>query len=296
MERVWEYGFRHLLRKADVSDHPIMIAEPPYSISTQREKIAEIMFEKFNAPALYLARSPTLGAFSAGRASAIVVDIGASCTRVTPVYDGYVLTKGAHMSEVGGCFLTEALQQNLMRSGSVAEVLPRYAVKRVLKADDSGKSEAVKLDTTGITHSYRQWAEMEVLDDVKKSLCYVHETGYDESHPPAPGSYDLPDGSVLKVGDAREQIAELLFRAEAVDGYKNLVSARSTAAWLSHYQAQGVSCGVCVRGLCGGAAACVSVCNCGGERPCKHSKRLSDTALCTAACAECTAASTHKRF
>ncbi len=52
---------------------------------------AEILFETFNVPALYLARSPVLGAFSLGVSTGVVVDIGASCTRVTPVYDGYVL-------------------------------------------------------------------------------------------------------------------------------------------------------------------------------------------------------------
>jgi actin-related protein len=52
---------------------------------------AEILFETFNAPAIYLARQPVLAALSAGRASAIVIDMGHTATRVAPVYDGYVL-------------------------------------------------------------------------------------------------------------------------------------------------------------------------------------------------------------
>ncbi len=50
---------------------------------------AELLFESLGVPALYLGRSPALTAASLGRASAIVVDLGAAATRVTAVYDGY---------------------------------------------------------------------------------------------------------------------------------------------------------------------------------------------------------------
>jgi hypothetical protein len=49
------------------------------------------MFETFDVPAMYLARQPQLAAFSTGRASGIVVDLGHACTRVTPLYDGYII-------------------------------------------------------------------------------------------------------------------------------------------------------------------------------------------------------------
>lgn len=89
MQAIWEHGFSQL--HADMSEHPLIMAEPPFNIQSQREKMAEIMFETFKVPGFYLGRSPVLTAFSTGRASAIVVDMGASCTRVTPVYDGYVI-------------------------------------------------------------------------------------------------------------------------------------------------------------------------------------------------------------
>lgn len=75
--------------------HPILVAEPAYSLPAQREKMAELLFETLGAPAVYLARAPVLAAFSMGRSSAVVVDIGASATRTTPVHDGYVLTSEA---------------------------------------------------------------------------------------------------------------------------------------------------------------------------------------------------------
>lgn len=101
---------------------------------------AELMFEKYGAPAWYSARSPVLGAFSVGRASAVVIDIGAGSTRVAPVYDGYVLNKGTHLSEVGGNFLTRIMPGFLTTSTGMP-VLPRYCFKKVQRAAGSGAGE-----------------------------------------------------------------------------------------------------------------------------------------------------------
>lgn len=90
LEKIWEYGMHTL--SADSAAHPVLVAEPQFSTPQQREKQAELLFESFKVPAMYSAKAPVLGAFSMGRSTAVVVDIGASSTRVTPVYDGYVLT------------------------------------------------------------------------------------------------------------------------------------------------------------------------------------------------------------
>jgi len=95
LERIWEYGLNAI--HADASQHPLLVAEPAYSTTTQRERMAELLFESFRAPAMYLARSPVLSAFSMGRSSAVVVDIGACGTRVTPVHDGYILNSECRM-------------------------------------------------------------------------------------------------------------------------------------------------------------------------------------------------------
>lgn len=102
---------------------------------------AELVFEKFGAPAWYTARAPVLGAFSAGRASAVVIDIGGGSTRVTPVYDGYVLSKGAHLSEVGGNFITQ-MMPSYITSSTGMHVLPRYCFKKVPRQGGGGAAAA----------------------------------------------------------------------------------------------------------------------------------------------------------
>jgi hypothetical protein len=54
---------------------------------------------------------------------------------------------------------------------------------------------------------------------------------------PDEGSYELPDGNVLKLSGLRQTIPELLFSAEATDPFRHLLSLRSTSAWLLYYNA-----------------------------------------------------------
>ena len=44
-------------------DHPILVTEPSWNSQANRERMAEIMFEKFNVPAFYIANTGVLNAF-----------------------------------------------------------------------------------------------------------------------------------------------------------------------------------------------------------------------------------------
>lgn len=53
MEKIWDYTFNKKL-KVDPFEHPILVTEAPMNPKVNREKITEIMFEKFNVPSLYI--------------------------------------------------------------------------------------------------------------------------------------------------------------------------------------------------------------------------------------------------
>lgn len=44
--------------------HPVMMSEPALAPKHKREKMAELMFEKFEVPAFYLAKTPVLSALA----------------------------------------------------------------------------------------------------------------------------------------------------------------------------------------------------------------------------------------
>ena len=67
---------------------------------------------------------------------------------------------------------------------------------------------------------------LEILDDMKKSLLNVAEVGYVESdpiHSRDEKSYELPDGTQLKLGWLKQYVPELHFRPEVYEVFKDVV-------------------------------------------------------------------------
>ena len=54
----------------------------------KREKITELMFEKYQIPAFFLVKNAVLAAYANGRSTGLVFDSGSSQTSAIPVHDG----------------------------------------------------------------------------------------------------------------------------------------------------------------------------------------------------------------
>jgi len=104
MERVWQRCiFKHL--RAEPEEHYFLLTEPPMNPPENREYTAEVMFETFNVPGLYIAVQAVL-ALAASFTSlqhtdksldpsmmhtGTVIDSGDGVTHVVPVYHGHVI-------------------------------------------------------------------------------------------------------------------------------------------------------------------------------------------------------------
>lgn len=109
-ERLTEYTYKQRLH-ALPEHHPILMTECPWNTRLKREKLLELMFEKFNVPAMYICKNAVLAAYANGRSTAMVVDSGATHTSAVPVHDGYVITQGIVKSPLGGDFITMQCRQ-----------------------------------------------------------------------------------------------------------------------------------------------------------------------------------------
>ena len=90
-----------------------------YNAATKRNeyiKYTELIMESLEASSVFLAPAPMLAAFSLGRQTALMVDIGAGGCCVTPIVDGLVLKNSQRRNGRGGDWLGDmtwkALQEN----------------------------------------------------------------------------------------------------------------------------------------------------------------------------------------
>ncbi|XP_050075029.1 actin-like [Anopheles maculipalpis] len=112
MESVWEYTFKDVLKIAS-EDHNVLLTDRPLSGRADREKAAQIMFEKFSTPATYLSMQATLALYGAGRISGTVVDVGDGCTSIVPILKGTPTIEASKCVDLAGCDMVNYLANAL---------------------------------------------------------------------------------------------------------------------------------------------------------------------------------------
>jgi len=193
---LWRYALTSRLTK-DLSEHPLLMTEPPWNPPKNREKTMEVMFEDFGVPAFYLARNAVCAGFASGKASGLIVDVGASNIAVTPIHDGFILRKGCTRSPLGGNFLS-----NQIRTYLASANIPLSAHYQVLSktAVEVGKPAEATLrtfpDGKTPTESYKNFEEERVLTEFKECTAQVW-TGpgpLPTTNNPQEGILNLPGG------------------------------------------------------------------------------------------------------
>ncbi|XDV47134.1 hypothetical protein PO909_016839 [Leuciscus waleckii] len=98
MEKFMEQIIFKYLR-AEPEDHSFLMTEPPLNTPENREYLAEIMFETFSVPGLYIAVQAVLALAASWTSkqvgkrtlTGIVIDSGDGVTHAIPVAEGYVI-------------------------------------------------------------------------------------------------------------------------------------------------------------------------------------------------------------
>ncbi|CAD8100052.1 unnamed protein product [Paramecium primaurelia] len=94
-------------------DYSLLLANN-FQSKQDLQKVIEILFESMEIPNFFTIRNAVLATFSAGRSTALILDIGAYSTTASAVHDGYTLLKTQLQAPIGGEQLNEPFKQYIV--------------------------------------------------------------------------------------------------------------------------------------------------------------------------------------
>ncbi|KAL0476556.1 actin-related protein [Acrasis kona] len=186
MIHLYDYTWDRL--KVNPKECQIMLTEAPMNPVSNRQKMAEVMFEKYGFNGMYISIQAVLTLYAQGLLTGVVVDSGDGVTHVVPVYDGYSLPHLVKRLNLAGRDITNYLIKLMLLRG--------YAFNRT--------------------------ADFETVRQIKEKFCYV---GYDLALEKKLAlettvlveSYTLPDGREIRIGAERFEAPEALFQPQLAD-------------------------------------------------------------------------------
>ena len=196
MEAIWEYTLEEQLNY--INNAPILISEVPWNLDENRQRMAEIFFERFDVSGLFPVDQASLSFWNQGKSKGIVVTSGYGCTYSVPIIGGIPVLYALNRSHVTGKTLNEYFERKLIDKG----------------------------------YSFPKYRDKKVLSQIKESACYykghgkfIHRT-----------EYKLANGTKYIPDELLHEVPEALFNPKLVgmgdSGIHELIqeSIRSTPA------------------------------------------------------------------
>ncbi|XP_069498532.1 actin-1-like [Ambystoma mexicanum] len=180
MEKIWRHLYEREL-KIKPGSRPVLLTEAPLNPRQNREKMAEMMFERFDVPAIYVALQAMLALYASGHTTGIVLDSGDGVTHSVPLFEGHCLTHSVSRLDFAGRDITMYFSRLLMESG----------------------------------FTFQGSAEREIVRNIKETLCYIAMDPKKEMKKKRKDLlqvYYLPDGNCIHIGSPLFQAPEALFK------------------------------------------------------------------------------------
>ena len=195
MVHLWNYTFYDKL-KISPKDHKIMLTEAPLNPKENRKKTILNMFEKYGFDACHMSIQAMLVLYAQGLLTGVVVDSGDGVTHVVPVFEGFVPQHLIRRLDVAGRHITSYLIKLLLLRG----------------------------------YSFNRTADFSTVQQIKEKLCYVAldlqaERTLAQETTVLMEKFQMPDGTIIKVGRERFEAPEALFNPQLVDKEGDGISA-----------------------------------------------------------------------
>jgi len=151
MEKYWHQSIYNYL-KCDPQEHNFVLTEPPMNPPENRESIAEIFFETFNVPGLYIGVQAVFALLGCSKThedsgvqmdpdqkkaidtlTGVVVDSGDGVTHIVPICDGFVLGSNIKHIPIAGRKITKFMEQMIRERGEKISTEDLYFATMELK-------------------------------------------------------------------------------------------------------------------------------------------------------------------
>eukprot|EP01084_Bolivina_argentea_P284034 486644_1 len=204
----------------NLSPQPIFMVEKSSITSASRRRYAELLFEEYLAPSVFMSKDASLTCFALGCTSGLVVDIGNTSSSVTPVIDGWSeMQFGVNLS-LGGATLQDYLLALLLDRNIDPQPMPLPRMKGLgLELIPSSEWD----------YSLRLFWKRELAKDLMNT--WMHDVDSPQSPmatDPHPTTYILPDGKEITVSEEQTKVSDLLFDTAPL---MNLTSKQSSNEW-----------------------------------------------------------------
>jgi centractin len=192
MEHVWQHAYSELGIESE--QHPVLLTEAPLNPNKNREKAAEVFFETFNVPALFISLQAILSLYASGRTTGVVLDSGDGVTHVVPVYEGFAIQQGIQRMDLAGRFVF------------ARRLCERKRAALISASRNRDVTQHLQLLLRKAGYNFTTSAENEIVRDIKEKRCYLaydpqkeEEMLLDKTSKAVYMSYKLPDGNAIEV-------------------------------------------------------------------------------------------------
>ena len=224
MEKIWASLYEKNNLGVSSEEHPVLLTEAPLNPRRNREKSAEVFFETFGTPALFVSPQATLSLYSSGRTTGVVLDSGDGVTHAVPVYEGFSMPHAITRMDVAGRVSVTRYSQSIIIYSMSIDILKQKKKKLTYSYPSSIHLFIFTQDVTEYLqrllrragYVFHTTAEREIVRNIKENVCYVafnpiREEEIERDNNTEIKEYKLPDGKLIKIGPECFRAPEILF-------------------------------------------------------------------------------------
>merc|ERR1711892_1337848 len=195
LEAIWSHIWNTEL-KTEASNQPVIITQAPLATEQEEAKMTEILIEKLEVPAMFIANKSVMSLYGGGNMTGISVDSGHDTTYLVPSYQGNAVQDATLVLKIGGKQVTEHLMNQLV-NGKYSFPDDNFLLWR-------------KKKKTKFTVSSRK----EIIREMKEQYCVISTTYAKSFADPAypEESIRLPDGNMIVMGKETFLAPEIMFQ------------------------------------------------------------------------------------